>query len=413
MTPLKILTAWILTCALLLAPTQLPVAAQNPGIDLFLDRIEADEFPVIQIQLSAWDASGLPLTGLTPEEFILQEGNGIKFHPTSVEADTKTELRVILAIDVSGSMQGKPIEDAKVAAARFLENLEKGDQAGLVAFSNDVNPDPAALSSQREHALSTNLLPLYDTIEALQAKGGTELYNAAAKAVKLLEGTPSGHRAVLLLSDGKNDPANMGDPEEAIQLAKDARVPFFIIGLGSTIDEPYLRRLAAETGGLYRPAPSSSDLASLFSDMGELLKTRYVVRYTTSLPADGRSTALSVELNSHGETAKTETQIQTPLIPPTATAMADATAAVTPTAAPTSAPAVVPLAAEPQTPEPIFNWGWAAVAGAALIAVIVYARLRKPKPKPEACAKCGFDRTGTNGPCPQCGETRRLPRSAK
>ncbi|WP_160318442.1 vWA domain-containing protein [Levilinea saccharolytica] len=387
--------------------------AQTPGIDLFLDRIESDEFPVIQIQLSAWDASGLPLTGLTAQDFTLQEGNGIKFHPTAVEVDTKTDLRVILAMDVSASMQGKPINDAKVAAARFLENLEKGDQAGLVAFSTDVNPDPAALSSQREHALSTNLLPLYDTIEALQASGGTELYNAAAKAVKLLEGTPSGHRAVLLLSDGKNDPANIGDPEEAIQLAKEARVPFFIIGLGSTIDEPYLQRLAAETGGLYRPAPSSSDLAALFSDMGELLKTRYVVRYTTTLPADGRSAALSVELNMRGETANTEALIETPLIPPTATAAPQATPVPTSTAVPVSAPAVAPPAEEPQEPEPVFNWGWAAIAGAAAIATIAYLLIRKPKPKPEACAKCGYELTGSNGPCPQCGESRRLPRSAK
>ncbi len=35
---------------------------------------------------------------------------------------------------------------------------------------------------------------------------------------------------------------------------------------------------------------------------------------------------------------------------------------------------------------------------------------KKQKPLPEACARCGFDLTGRAGPCPQCGEMRRLPK---
>lgn len=408
---LKTLFVLAIALVLFLAPSQQLAAAQTTGIDLFVDRVDSDAFPVIQVQLSAWDASGLPLTGLTPDDFTLQEDSGVKFNPESVQAQTEADLRVILAIDISGSMQGKPLEDAKIAAARFLENLEKGDQAGLVAFSNDVNPDPAVLIERRERNLTANLLPLYDTIDALKAEGGTELYNAAVKSVKLLEGSPSGHRAVLLLSDGQNEPADVGDPEEAIRLAKEARVPFFIIGLGNTIDEPYLRRLATETGGLYRPAPSSSDLAALFGDMGELLKTRYIVRYTSTLPTDGRSATLSIELNTHGESAKTAVMVQAPLIPATAT---PEPTAVPPTKAPltqipTAAPVVVVPPVEP--PAPGIPWGWIAAGGALVLGGGIFALTRKAKPKPEACAKCGYNLTGKSGPCPECGEIRRLPRT--
>lgn len=411
MRSLKMLFVLTIALGLFLTPVQQLVAAQAPGVDLFVDRVESDKFPQIQVQLSAWDASGLPLTGLTPDDFTLQEDNGIQFHPESVQAQTEADLRVILAIDVSGSMQGKPLDDAKIAAARFLENLEKGDQAGLVAFSNDVNPDPTSLADQRERGLSANLIPLYDTIDALKAEGGTELYNAAVKSVKLLEGSPSGHRAVLLLSDGQNDPADAGDPEEAIRLAKEARVPFFIIGLGNTIDEPYLRRLATETGGLYRPAPSSSDLAALFGDMGELLKTRYIVRYTSTLPTDGRSATLSLELNTHGESAKTAVVVQAPLIPSTATPEPTAVlpTEVPPTPPPTAAPVIVVSPVEP--PAPSFPWGWVVAGGAVVLGGGIFAWTRKPKPKPEACAKCGYNLTGKSGPCPECGEIRRLPRA--
>jgi predicted amidophosphoribosyltransferase len=55
-------------------------------------------------------------------------------------------------------------------------------------------------------------------------------------------------------------------------------------------------------------------------------------------------------------------------------------------------------------------WTWVtALAVLGVAAFLVFSR-RKLKPAPEVCAKCGYDMTGRSGACPQCGETRRLPK---
>jgi Mg-chelatase subunit ChlD len=398
---------------LLALPLQVATAqSSSPGI--LLEEADLTTFPQVSLRFSAWDNSGLPLPTLGTVDIELREDNGSPFHPTQVKVDQQAALQVVLVLDISGSMTGQPLVDAQAAAARFLDRLRPGDQAALLAFSDAPNPDPAVLDPVREIGFTSDLGMLYDAIEGLQAGGYTHLYEAVSKSVRMLEVTPGGHRAVLLLSDGRNDPTEAGDPQEAIQLAQAAHIPLFVIGLGDQIDEPYLRQLASETGGVFRSAPHSSELAGLFGDMATLLKTQYLLTYTSGLPADGGSHVLSVKVNStQGSTeaimefgplplAGIPTITLTPLPLPTATIQPPS-----PTPQPTS------------TPLPTFVeqlgqlWGYllAAIIALGLGLWLVLWRNNRRHTKPEVCANCGFDLTGTSGACPQCGATRRLPKA--
>lgn len=392
---------------LLLSTLIRPVQAQQEVAGILIEQVELKAFPTVAVRMSAWNAGGLPPADLKVEEILIQEGAATGIHPTSVQADTAAPVSVILVLDVSGSMAGQPLEDAKIAAARFLDKLNKQDQAALLAFSDTVNPDPAQLDPLLELNFTHDLTMLYDTVEGLQARNGTHLYNALSKAVQMTASLPAGHRAVLLLSDGKNDPAEVGNRDEAIQMARENHLPIFVIGLGSEVDEAYLRQLAAETGGLYRNAPRSSELAALFNDMATLLKTQYTVTYTSQLPADGRPYELTVALESVGLTAQQQVQAgELPVIQAAA-----ATAAPLPTTVPTTVPVMaVPAAVTPPPaePEPAFPW-WTIPAGVLLLAGLI-GIIRRRKPLPESCANCGADLTGIAGACPKCGDTRRLPK---
>ena len=415
----------ILLSSLLLLP-RYAARAEPPGIALYMERVDTTSFPSVNFRLSAWDASGLPLSDLKPEDFCLQEDEGAPFHPTSLEVDNQAALQVVLVIDVSGSMAGQPLVDAKSAAARFIDRLGAKDKVAVVAFSSPVNLDPQVLNPKREIALTADREDVYNLIEGLQSNGEkTQLYDAAAKALQVLSSQPVGHRAMLLLSDGRNDPAEAGDPHQAIRLAQEARLPIFVIGLGSQIDESYLRRLASESGGMFRAAPRSSELARLFGDMASLLKTQYRLSYTTKLPADGKVHSLKIILDQAGGTATSKIKtdpfphklavVETePGIPQLTIPQGEETATpVVIVQMVTGIPTVqaennLPPDQEPQKAD-IPLWVWA--AGILFLLVVIFLLIRRRKsPKPEACAKCGYDLTGKSGDCPQCGNTKRLPK---
>ena len=409
------------------------VSAQEQPISLHVDWVDTTEFPQVTVNLSAWGADGLPLADLRPDDFSLQEDGGAAFHPQVVEADPQAPLSVMLVLDISESMYGEPIDDAQDAATRFLDRLEPGDRAALIAFSDQLDPDPQNLDPSLELGFTNDLGPAYDLIETLSADGQTHLFNAAAKAVTLTANEAEGHRAILLLTDGRNEPAETGNPDEAIQLAQDTNVPFFVIGLGNQIDEPYLRRLANETGGLFRAAPKSSELAELFTDMAALLKTQYRLTYESNLPGDGETHTLEVTLNAAGGTdsesiqfgplpssSPTDTPTLTPTQPPTLTFTPTLTSIFIATVPPP--PTSTPTATATPTPKPVTTFFGQIVDSVSLwipallllflIALLLLIFRKKPRQR-EYCAKCGYDVTDEPSACPQCGETRRLTKEGK
>lgn len=424
---------WVVILSLLaalLAPT-FNGQAQEAPLSIFPQWVDLNDFPTVRVYLSAWDAAGLPLADLAAGQIAIQEDGGPALQPALLQANTEAPLWVALAIDISGSMTGQPLVDAKAAAARFLDRLGAGDHAALIGFSDSV--DPIEFDPQREAAFTTDLKQIYDQVEGLEAGGQTQLYDAAAKAVGLFEGTPQGHRAILLLSDGRNEPAGAGDSQAAITLAQVLRVPIFVIGLGRDIDLAYLQRLAGDSGGLFRAAPRSSELAQLFGETADLLKTEYVLTYQSGLPADGQNHTLNLTLDSGGQ--RVSASVPMGLLPnrpssatPTATTQPTATPSPTPTqtATPPPTPTLTvtpaPTATPAPTPTPEAS-GWLDTAlawpgiGAGLVVLaglaigLIWRRRRKSRIKPEACAQCGFDMTGKSGACPQCGSTKRLPKS--
>jgi Ca-activated chloride channel family protein len=176
---------------------------------------------------------------------------------SSDETPPRAPLSVHIVLDVSGSMSGQAIEDAKKAAEAAVDKLDATDDFSMVTFSDTASvivPD-GPIGPRRAQVLSR--------IHAVQAGGGTniwaglELGYAEARAPRAGEDAV---RLVMLLSDGH---ANGGDTDpqhlagRAAQAFQDG-VQTSAFGLGPDYDAALMSGIADRgAGGYYYVADSS------------------------------------------------------------------------------------------------------------------------------------------------------------
>ncbi len=163
---------------------------------------------------------------------------------------------VMLVLDRSGSMEGRPIVDLRAAAKRFLDRLDPTtDQAGLVSFADSpilnqrLNAWPGAIRAE---------------IDALMPAGNTNIADAILTAQAELESArhrPGSQPVIVLMSDGQ--PNLGGDPVVAAAAAKAAGSRIFTIGLGSEVDPDLMRSIASAPSDAFI-ALSSVDLISIY-----------------------------------------------------------------------------------------------------------------------------------------------------
>lgn len=128
-------------------------------------------------------------------------------------------LSVVLALDVSGSMQGPPLAHLVQATTRLLDRLQDGDSVGMVIFSSRVTVAPLRRldASTRAH--------LRQSLQDLFAEGGTDLGEALACAGRLFAPPQADERQVLLLVSDGQPTAGLGSSQVYPALAAHAGGP--------------------------------------------------------------------------------------------------------------------------------------------------------------------------------------------
>jgi Ca-activated chloride channel homolog len=148
----------------------------------------------ILLNVSVEDASGRQVTDLAKEDFqVLQDGvpQEIKYF-----GHENVPISVVLLIDTSGSMEGSPLVEAKVAALAFLNESRPHDAVSLVAFNDKV---------EVVRPFTTEMLKVRTGVHSLASRGGTALYDALSKSVDLMQSAPHPRHVIVLLSDGKDE----------------------------------------------------------------------------------------------------------------------------------------------------------------------------------------------------------------
>jgi Ca-activated chloride channel family protein len=183
---------------------------------------------------------------------------------------------VFICIDVSGSMVATDVQPTRIAAAvsaarAFIAATAPGSKIGIIAFSTQATI-VAPLTSNR-----STLRAALDGFPA--PNGATAIGDALVLAGQNLP--PTGHRVVVLITDGVNNTGT--DPMAAAQTLGAARIPVYTVGIGTSngglipgtteeasIDEQALQGYAQASGGQYARADSAAALRAALSRLGRV-----------------------------------------------------------------------------------------------------------------------------------------------
>lgn len=189
---------------------------------------------------------------------------------------TKENIDLMLAVDVSLSMNINDPEKRRVAAARmFLDMARQGGgvgRVGLVTFNHRAElVTPLIPLNQGERLLSD--------LDNVGAEGLTNLDEPLA--IGLDELRDSRRPVVILLTDGKNEGHEY---ENTHRKAIPAGVRIFAVGLSEQADHKLLREMAEDTGGIYFRAIDDKDLPEIYARLAAELGKRQLLR-SEKLPA--------------------------------------------------------------------------------------------------------------------------------
>lgn len=184
------------------------------------------ELPHASMGLASWDH--------------LDAGLGVvmaSFSPKFPEQPPRPATMKIL-VDCSGSMAGDSIQAARRALHGIVRGLVSGERISLSRFGTTVEHRSKALWKVAPASRSA----AQRWIETLEADmGGTEMTQALLSTLAL----PGARRCdVLLVTDG-----SIHSIDDVVEAAKQSGHRFFVIGIGSSVSEGFLRRLADETHG--------------------------------------------------------------------------------------------------------------------------------------------------------------------
>lgn len=146
-------------------------------------------------------------------------------YPPSVQPKERVPMEMLYMIDVSGSMSGTSIEQARDALLQALDRLRPTDRFGILQFSSGYQE----FSSEPLPATPENLDRARRYVRSLEANGGTEMLPALTHLIRKPQ-VPGYLRHVVLLTDG-----DLGNEEEIFaEMRKDlGDARLFTVAIGS------------------------------------------------------------------------------------------------------------------------------------------------------------------------------------
>jgi len=255
----------------------------------------------VEIPVTVTDSSNRLIMGLTKDDFeIFEDGDE---QPVTQFSDKRTPVSVGVLLDISDSMRGQPIIDARGALDRFMADLlDPGDEAFVGAFNHlprilvSWTAPPSRLAGRLAQERPT---------------GGTAMYDAIVASTSMLGRHNRSRAALIVISDGADTASDhsLAQTRETLR-----RVDAFVYAIAidsateqritTRVNPDALRELTGPSGGYTEVVRSYEDLGPATQRIAEELNSQYTLGFATKKPQDGSWRTIRVRVKNRDYLAR-------------------------------------------------------------------------------------------------------------
>jgi Ca-activated chloride channel family protein len=272
----------------------------------------------VRVFVTVTDHDGRIVTTLGKNDFEIRDEG--KPQPLTIFDNSPQPIRLIVLLDVSGSMEGN-LPLLRGAADALIARLGTADLARVGSFGREVVISPNFTRDPNELRAA---IPTY-----IEPDAPTPLWRAIDQAMTAFGDAADQRRAILVLSDGKDSgPIGFGkrvsSQGDVIDRARADNVMIYGVGMHSRqrrsmppgagpgglqaalmadLPDPGLARVAEESGGGYIEVRYGEDLLTAFAHVVDELHSQYLLGFAPP-SRDGKVHKIDVRLNQKGLKAR-------------------------------------------------------------------------------------------------------------
>jgi len=255
----------------------------------------------VEIPVTVTDSNNRLITGLTKDDFeVFEDGDP---EPVTQFSDKRTSVSVGVLLDISDSMRGQPIVDARSALDRFMADLLEPDDEAFVGAFNHLprilvpwTAPPSRLAGRLDDERPT---------------GGTAIYDALAASMSMFGRRQRTRAAMIVISDGA-DTASDRSLAQTRELLRRSDAFVYAIAIDSATEQRVttrvnpeaLREITGPSGGYTEVVRSSADLGPATQRIAEELNSQYMLGFATTRPQDGSWRTIRVRVRHEGYLAR-------------------------------------------------------------------------------------------------------------
>jgi tight adherence protein B len=268
----------VIAVCLLLLPAAASAAIRIRGVD-------TSEYPRVRVTVVTSQPTTTPPT-------VLENGQPVA---AAAAVNFGSAKSVVLAVDRSRSMVGKPLAEAIAAATGFADAKPAADQIAVSTFATQ----PLMLTG-----FSTGTTDVDAALRSIgvDSHSGTRMYDDLVLSAQSLasQGTPG--RVIIVVTDG-NETDSHASLQDVIGAANRAHVSIYVVAIESHAFTPGpLKQLAAGTGGKYYAAASIGFLRQIYASIADELSRTWQIEYLTA-SRPGQKLDVTASVSGQGSAA--------------------------------------------------------------------------------------------------------------